>query len=679
MRNSLNHGRPAVSFGASLSLSLSLICALSAAGRPAVAADATGSAAATLKVGSLTLRHCATAAPWCGTVQRALDPSGRVPGTLDVYFEFYPHTNPRPSRGTLVATEGGPGFPATETRSEYLGLFAPLRATRDVVIMDNRGTGRSGAIDCQPLQTDPAITPESIGTCGRQLGAAAPLYSAALATDDLAAILDALGAGKIDLYGDSYGTFFEQAFAVRHGDKLRSIVLDGAYPLSGQDYAWYPNYAPTMRAKFDLACRRSEDCNRLPGSTLERIGQVLDSLRRAPFAAEAADGDGRTVRFTANAAQLATVMFGSSPAHASVRELDAAARAFMAGDRLPLLRLMAESLVSTDSRDPSRLPALFSSGLAAATTCTDAPQIFDMSLPPERRTADRDRAIAERRRTAPDTYAPFTIDEYRGMPPDYAFIDQCVLWPALPRNYPAAQSVARDAPYPDVPALVVSGDLDNMTPADDGKLVVRRFAHARELLVPNGFHVNALPHSRSACPAVIVRRFIETLDPGDTRCVESVPEVRLLPRFALHGSDLEPARALTGNDADDNLLRIARAAVLTVGDAIARIDSNTTGNGVGLRGGSFKLASASASASASARPGYTLTLTDLRWTQDVAVSGTVSFPGRTGQARCELTLVGPGGLTGMLAVRWQEGIARSRAQINGRLGSSTVVAETGAP
>jgi len=654
-----------------LMTALALAAALTLGANPISAADQTHSGPATLKVGTVTLRHCVTAAPWCGTLQRPLDPSGRVPGTLGIYFEFYPHSGSGPAQGTLVATEGGPGFPATESRSGYLALFEPLRTTRDVVIMDNRGTGRSGAINCQPLQTDPAVTPENIARCGRQLGPAAPLYSAALATDDLNAILDALGAGKIDLYGDSYGTFFEQVFAVRHGDRLRSIVLDGAFPLSGEGYAWYPNYAPTMRTKFQLVCRRSEDCSRLPGSTLERIGQVLDSLRRAPFAAEAADGDGRIIKFTANASQLATVMFGSSPAYASVRELDAAARAFTAGDRPPLLRLMAESLIGTDSRDPSRLPAIYSAGLAAATNCTDAPQIFDMTLPPEKRALERDRAIAERQRTAPDSYAPFTIDEYRGMPPDYAFIDQCVLWPALPAGYPPAQTVALNAAYPDVPALVVSGDLDNMTPADDGKLVVKRFPHARELLVPNGFHVNALPHSRSACPATVVRHFIETLEPGDTRCVDSVPEVRMLPQFALHAGDLEPARALTGNAAGDDLLRIARAAVLTVGDAIARVDSNTTGSGVGLRGGTFKLAAAG--------PGDSLTLVDLRWTQDVAVSGTVTLPGRVGEARSDLTLVGPGGLTGMLAIRWQEGIARSRAQIRGRLGSSTVVAETGAP
>ena len=107
------------------------------------------------------------------------------------------------------------------------------------------------------------------------------LYSTAFAADDLAAILDALGSGPIDLYGDSYGTYFEQVFALRHPGRLRSIVLDGAYPLDGPDYAWYPSYAPAMRDKFNIACRHAEACNRLAGNSLDHVAPALALLRRA--------------------------------------------------------------------------------------------------------------------------------------------------------------------------------------------------------------------------------------------------------------------------------------------------------------------------------------------------------------------------------------------------------------
>jgi len=630
----------------------------------------------TLKVGSLTLHHCETAAPWCGTVVRPLDPSGARPGTISIYFEFYPHTEPGKALGTLVATEGGPGFPATESREDYLDFFKPLRAKRDVVLMDNRGTGRSGAIDCRPLQTEPVLTEANIGKCGRTLGAKAPLYSVTLATDDLAAILESLETGPIDLYGDSYGTFFEQMFAVRYGQKLRSVILDGAYPLDGVDYAWYPNYAPAMRAKFNLSCERSDGCSRMIGTSLEHITPALQLLRREPVAAKAHDGDGRLRSFTANATQLAMVMFGSAPAYATVRETDAAARAYVAGDRLPLLRLIAETQIGVDSRDATQSPAKFSAGLAAAVMCEDAPQIFDMSLEPSQRAANRERAIADRRRSAPDTYGPFTLDEYRGMPLDYAFIDQCASWPAVEARRLAATARLRSSPYPDIPALVISGDLDNMTPVADGALVAKRFAHGRHLIVPNGFHVNALAHAglahpRSVCPADIARRFIETLDVGDTKCLESLPEVRVLPGFAQQVHELEPARAMPGNEAARAQLQIVTGAVLTIGDAIARIDSNTTGKTVGLRGGTIEITSG--------KDGHRLMLRDVLWANDLRVSGAVLSPGPGGEGTADVVVAGPDGVTGPLKVRWTEGTAKARAHIRGTFGKAAVVAETPAP
>ena len=120
-----------------------------------------------------------------------------------------------------------------------------------------------------------------VGRCGDSLGERAALYSTAYAADDLAAVLEMLDVGPIDLYGDSYGTYFEQVFAVRHPRTLRSVVLDGAYPLNGPDYAWYPTYAPAMRAKFDIVVpalgRRAHDCPAAP-STIS--GPRLEALRR---------------------------------------------------------------------------------------------------------------------------------------------------------------------------------------------------------------------------------------------------------------------------------------------------------------------------------------------------------------------------------------------------------------
>ncbi len=423
-----------------------------------------------------------------------------------------------------------------------------------------------------------------------------------------------------------------------------------------------------MRAKFNLACERAPGCKAVAGSSMEHIAPALQLLRARPLAAQVRYGDGRVMHFTANATQLAIVMFAGSPAYATVRELDAAARAFSAADPLPLLRLMAETLASVDSRDPSHSPAKFSAGLAAAVSCQDPPQIFDMRLAPAQRVAARDLLIAKRTREQPDTYAPFSIDEYRGMPLDYAFIDACVQWPVAASGAAASPLVFAASQYPDLPVLVLSGEFDNMTSVADGDVVAAHFPRARHVVIANSFHVNALPHARSDCGAVLVRRFMENLSSGDESCAARVPEVRLVARFARQAHELNPAQGAAANQASEEQLRVVSAALLSCEDVIVRAAENGAGEGVGLRGGTFSVAKA--------RGGYRLTLREVRWTEDVSVSGHIDWPGRSGVVHADLTLQAE---AGALELTWPEGVSGARATVRGSLGGNVVVAEADAP
>jgi pimeloyl-ACP methyl ester carboxylesterase len=633
-----------------------------------------GAAARSQAAGAPALHRCRGGAALCGTLDRALDPKGIVPGRIGIYFELYPHRAPGPAAGTVVATEGGPGYPATESRADYLSLFAPLRTHHDLLLMDNRGTGRSDAVDCAGLQRADRWTTALVGECGRSLGSRAPLYSTAYAADDLAALLDALKVDKLDLYGDSYGTYFEQVFALRHGGRLRSIVLDGAYPLDGPDEAWYPTYAPAMRAKFNLSCARTPECAALPGDSIAHMEPALDQLRQSPFPAQGSDATGKTVNFRADAAALAIVLFGGAPALTTTREADAAARAFAGGDRTPLLRLMAETTSAVDSRDPQADPRLWSAGLAAAVMCQDAPQIFDMRLAPPERAAQRDSQIEMRRRIRPDSYAPFSIDEFRAMPLDYSFIDQCVEWPVADAAHPPTQVVPPQAPYPDVPALILSGELDDMTTVTDGTAVAREFKRGRQIVVANSFHVNAVPRARSVCGAQLVRRFVLHLDPGTAACAADVPPVRVLAGFAREARQLSPAHALPGNQVDPDGLRVAAAVVLTLGDAALRSAEGVAARVHGLRGGSLRAVIHGRNLHVS--------LYDLQWTEDVGVSGAFERPSATqtpGLLRARVTVRGPGGTTGELRVQWPWADSAGRARIDGQLGGAVVAAEADSP
>jgi hypothetical protein len=162
------------------------------------------------------------------------------------------------------------------------------------------------------------------------------------------------------------------------------------------------------------------------------------------------------------------------------------------------------------------------------------------------------------------------------------------------------------------------------------------------------------------------------LSVGDIRCAAGVPPLRLTPRFALHASQLEPAAALPGNRAGVAALQQVSAAVMTAGDVLARIDANSSGRGVGLRGGIFHIA-----IDASA---VHLTLDAVRWTEDVAVSGKIDKPSaRTGSVRASLELIDGGKRSGELQVEWPQGAAGSNATIRGSFNGVSVIARAPAP
>lgn len=598
----------------------------------------------------LHLAPCGSRGALCGRLARPLDETGAVAGTVQVAFELYPARGPGQARGTLVAAEGGPGFPTTGSRDDYLALYAPLLVDHDLVLMDNRGTGRSGALDCPPLRPPAPLSVATIGACGEWLGPRAPLYGTAAATDDLEAILAALGAGRVDLYGDSYGTFFAQVFGLRHPQRLRSLVLDGAYPLTGPDIASMPAYAPAMRAKFDLACSRSPRCAALPGPSMARLGKALELLRLESATAPSA---------------LATTLFGNAPAFATLRDADAAARALLAGDPSPLARLMAEAGAAVESRDPAGV-ATYSGALAAAVTCNDTPQVLDMRLPPAERHVAGAAAMQAHERDAGPSYAPFTLAEFLGMPVDYAYLEQCGAWPVANAAHPPAWNLALDRPFPSVPVLVLSGELDNITSPAEGSAAAAFYPHATHVVIANSGHVNALPRARSNCGARLVRAFVSTLEAGDTRCASAVPAIRLAPAFVRHAADVEPAQALPGNDAGEQALRLAAAALYTAGDLLARPDAH----GSGLRGGNY--------ASKGTAPNGVVHLDAVRWCEDLAVYGELR-PGAGGAGRARLNFVAADGTQGSIDAEWPAGGAESKATLTGAVGGLTLRARLPAP
>ena len=242
--------------------------------------------AKTLRVGTLTLHRCwphrgSDHGPgWCTKVPRPLDPGLPDGPKIGIQTQWVPATDGQ-AVGTIVAVEGGPGYPSTGSYDEYVGTFHKLLKTHNLVLVDNRGTGGSGILRCPRLQRYTGRTSgprfaRLVGACGDSLNHrfklsggrwlhASDLYGTAYAVADLAAILRRLQTGPVTIYGDSYGSWFTQAFIARHPTMVRAVILDSTYYLRGLS-PWYASSGVEGRRAMLRVCERSLACDRHDGA-----------------------------------------------------------------------------------------------------------------------------------------------------------------------------------------------------------------------------------------------------------------------------------------------------------------------------------------------------------------------------------------------------------------------------
>ncbi len=595
---------------------------------------------------------CGRARITCGQLMRPIDPSGAIQGSLSIAYARYTHWGPGSAKGTIVAQEGGPGLSSLGSFSSYSALYAPLLRDHDLVVVDARGTGHSGAIDCLPLQNARLPTSENVGACGHTLGEVADYYATGLAVEDVIAVLDKLGVRKFDYYGDSYGTFFGQTLAARYPQRLRSMVLDGAYPVIGES-PWYPHAGEAVRASFNLACQRAPYCAALPGTSLGRIAELLQELRHSPINGDAPDANGQSRRVTVDPVTLGLTLYGSFGLP-TYRDLDAAARSAKGGDTAPLLRLIAEN--ETGEYGPAGSPSAYSRGLFAASVCMDSPAIFDQTAPPALRQSQRNDAIAQKRADDPGIYGPLTIDEFAAIPIDYSYLDLCLEWPFPHPPYRPGHPIPTGASFTTAPTLVINGELDMLTPAADGAVVAGQFPNARQLIIANSFHVDALGDVDN-CTKNIVRRFTASLHMGDVTCAVEIKPVRLTPLFALLTADAIPATPTVGNVANAHELSLASAAMQTASDAIARWYINYSGIDVGLRGGKWRYVQTGGIVN--------FMLDGARWSRDLAVTGSIRWNQVDGDITANLTIAADEGSQGRIRGRWNDHQSYSPARLSG--------------
>jgi pimeloyl-ACP methyl ester carboxylesterase len=218
----------------------------------------------------------------CGRVSVPEDPARPDGAHLSLRVVVLPAA--RHPVGALFYLTGGPGGAASDDVPEVDQLFGGVAADRDLVLVDQRGTGGSNRLSCPPtpLRVDQdAAVAAYVRRCFARLGPAARLYTSAVASDDLEAVRRAMHYGPVDVYGASYGGTLAQVFLQLHPRSVRTLVLDSASLLQTPVYAVQAANAERALRSVLARCVAQRPCGRAyPRSRVELARLLRRPARR---------------------------------------------------------------------------------------------------------------------------------------------------------------------------------------------------------------------------------------------------------------------------------------------------------------------------------------------------------------------------------------------------------------
>jgi len=432
----------------------------------------------------------------CGRVSVAEDPDQPDGRRIEVHYAVVPALARARSLEPVFVFAGGPGQSARRAAGQVQPLFARLNARRDIVYVDQRGTGLSNPLACETERGPAASLAESLDAkllsartrdCLRRLGAAADLrqYATWIAVRDVDAVRAALGHPRINLWGASYGTRAALEYLRQFPQHVRSVVLDGVAPA---DMALPASFAIDAQASLErliAACAGDSACNRrypALGAAIEKLLARVSGAGLKTMVAHPLTGQPEELRLQAAtlASALRVPLYSPPLAALLPYALGEASR-----DNLAPLLAIAASLASGVAEN-------FAEGMHFAVVCAeDLPRVD---------AAARSAAAATR-------FGGSFLSIYD---------DACAAVPT--REVPAAFYRLSDA---DVPVLILSGGADPATPPRHGERVAKGFKRATHVLAPHLAH----GVSMHGCAPELVAGFIRNAGTAglDLGCLEKLP------------------------------------------------------------------------------------------------------------------------------------------------------------
>jgi pimeloyl-ACP methyl ester carboxylesterase len=447
----------------------------------------------------------------CGRLEVFENRPARSGRTIALKIVVWPALSRDPAPDPLVFLAGGPGQGAAKMARHIRDLFSRVQARRDIVLVDQRGTGDSGGLECRfddaadrlaSLAEPDEVSLARLRTCLAGYDADLRYYTTPLAMDDLDDVRAYLGYERINIYGASYGTRAGLVYLRQHGDRVRTIVLDGIAPPDMRLPTFFPRDAQRALDRLLADCAADAACAAKYPDLAGRTRQLFTRLESAPPLVRLVHprtGAAETVRVDATV--VANLVFGalySSFTSSIVPELLSRAE-----------QNDFQGMVALAFADESTSGSV-SVGMQLSVTCAeDAPRIAP---------GDLERASAG------------TLFSNRLLS---AHTKACEFWPRgeMPANY-------YDAVESAVPALLLSGDIDPVTPPSWGALVASKLTHATHFTAPFTGHGVV----GTGCGQRLIQQFIEqgSADGLDASCLESLER----PPFFLAPAGPEPTKGL---------------------------------------------------------------------------------------------------------------------------------------
>jgi pimeloyl-ACP methyl ester carboxylesterase len=428
---------------------------------------------------------------WCGRLSRPLDPAQPAGTQIAIHYAVLPALARRKLPDPVFVFAGGPGQSAIDVAAPMSRTLGRFLNRRDVVLVDQRGTGRSAPLKCDPLsplqplsaQMDTQQQVQRLHRCRDQLAARAEgrlgYYTTTIAMADVDAVRRALGAERINAIGVSYGTRAVLEYMRQFPATVRRAVIDGVAP---PDMRLPLSVSSDNQAAFDAvlaACTREPACSTRHPKLGGEWQALLASLPRDVTVAHPASGRSETVRLDRDTVLGMVRPTLYVPALASALPLAVSEAA--AGRFEPLFGLSTALAGSAGSG--------MAEGMHFSVVCAEDMSDSATAAPKEVPSADFGDAFARL---------------YTGV---------CGGWPR--GVVPPAFYTLPPAP---VPTLVLSGGADPVTPPRHGERVARALgANARHVVVPQAGHgVMMLP-----CMRDVVYRFIDAEHAADALAMEA--------------------------------------------------------------------------------------------------------------------------------------------------------------